>query len=153
MLPTIILFVTSVSLLEQDITRKGRLYENAIRCRNIWRKYEEVQDRWKTSNTLSQPVFLLILSTHNGLALHRKSAFGHLQHSRMAWPTTESTLPPSKLRLFVARTDEWLSTMHNQLSTIWHRRPEWRVASYWQYEYNDNPSEGLSVINNTTKTT
>ena len=27
------------------------------------------------------------------------------------------------------------------------------VASYQQYEYNDNLSEGLSVINNTTKTT
>ena len=38
-----------------------------------------------------------------------------------------------------------------QLSTIrvqW--RPEWRVISYQQYEYIDNLSEGLSVINDMT---
>ena len=38
-----------------------------------------------------------------------------------------------------------------QLSTIqvqW--RPEWRVASYRRYKYNDDLSEGLSVINDTT---
>ena len=59
------------------------------------------------------------------------------------------TLLSSKLRLLVARTDKWLSIMHNQLSTIRRRQPEWRVASYWQYEYNHNLSEGLLVINNT----
>ena len=30
MLPTIVLFVTSMSLPEQDTTRKGRVYENAM---------------------------------------------------------------------------------------------------------------------------
>ena len=30
MLPTIILFVTSMSLPEQDTTKKGRVYENAM---------------------------------------------------------------------------------------------------------------------------
>ena len=38
MLPTIILFVMSVSLPEQDITRKGRVYENATRCTEYIRK-------------------------------------------------------------------------------------------------------------------
>ena len=34
-----------------------------------------------------------------------------------------------------------------QLSTIqvqW--QPEWRVASYWQYKYNDNLSKALPII-------
>ena len=36
-----------------------------------------------------------------------------------------------------------------QLSTIRQGRPEWRIASYWRYEYDHNLSEGLSVINDT----
>ena len=28
-------------------------------------------------------------------------------------------------------------------------QPKWRVISYWQYEYNDDLSEGLSVIDDT----
>ena len=37
MLPTIILFVTSVSLPEQDTTRKERVYENATMYENVTR--------------------------------------------------------------------------------------------------------------------
>ena len=41
-----------------------------------------------------------------------------------------------------------------QLSTIWVQwQPEWRVISYQQYEYNDNLSERLSVINDTSTMT
>ena len=78
--------------------------------------------------------------------------------------TTASIPLPSKLWLFVVRTDEWLPVIDNtstmttwvkgyQLSTIWQRRPEWKVASHRRYEYNDNLSEGLPVINNMIKTT
>ena len=48
---------------------------------------------------------------------------------------------PSKLRLFVA---------HATSSCQWYDQPEWKVASYRRYEYNDDLSEGLPVINNTT---
>ena len=57
----------------------------------------------------------------------------------------------------MARMDGWLSVINNttnlsegfQLSTIWLQwRPEWRTVSY-RYEYNDNRSEGLPVINDT----
>ena len=91
------------------------------------------------SNTLSRPISSLISLTHNGLTYDRP------------------TLPPSKLRLFVARTDEWLSKIRPtwvkgyQLSTIqvqlttWMKgyqlstiriqsQTEWKVVSHQQYE-------------------
>ena len=40
-----------------------------------------------------------------------------------------------------------------QLSTIWQKKPKWKVASYWWYEYNDDLSKGLPVIDNTSTIT
>ena len=79
--------------------------------------------------------------------------------------------PPSHNCLWRVQTDGcYLSTIRQtwvkscQLSTIWPTwvkgcqlltiqvqwRPKWMVISYQQYKYNDNLSEKLSVINNTT---
>ena len=47
-------------------------------------------------------------------------------------------------------TNKWLSTMRNQLTRIriqW--QPKWKVVSYQRYKYNDNLSERLPVINDT----
>ena len=71
------------------------------------------------------------------------------------------TLPPSKPQLLMARTDGWLPVIDNmstmttwvkgyQLSIIRQRQLKWKVVRHQWYKFNDDLSEGSSVINDTT---
>ena len=88
----------------------------------------------KLNSTLFRPISSLIPLTHDAPIAQKR--FGHLWRSlpTKARFMTELTPPPSKLRLFVARTDGGYQRC---------------VISYQQYKYNDNLSEKLSVINDT----
>ena len=87
----------------------------------------------KLNNNLSRLVSPLIALTHDGPVVQKR--FGHLWQSPSikAWSITEPTLPPTKLRLLVALTDGSCQQC---------------AISYRRYEYNDNLSEGLLVIDN-----
>ena len=71
MFPTIILFVTSVSLPEQDTTRKGRVYE-MYEMYEMYEIYEMYEMYEMYEITLSQPVSPLIPSTHDGSAAQKR---------------------------------------------------------------------------------
>ena len=111
-----------------------------------------------------------ILTVRNDLPSYRnRTSMVSALMAKVIQATTMSIPLPSKLWLLKVHMDEWLSTIRPtwvkgcQLSMIrvewrpewrvasyqWYDQLEWRVASYWRYEYNDNLSEGLPVITNT----
>ena len=117
-------------------TRKGRMYKNVTSCTKA--PYPNQSHLWYLWPTMVP---------------QRKNASGHPRWPPpiMAWPTTEPTLPPSKLRLLVARTDGWLPVINNtstmttwvkgcQLSTI--RVRKWPV---WSMTCVDDHPCGLST--------
>ena len=119
-----------------------------------WIEPFAVWPRWKLNSTFSWPVFSLISSTHDSPAAQKRFRSPLMVSDCTRWLNL-SKLRQRQLLGSPSHDCSWrVQTGGCRLSTIrvqW--RLEWRVISYQWYEYNDNMSEGLLVIDDTSTMT